>query len=164
MLVAAENDTWHINLAELDAVMKGVNLALQWLAKRLHLCIDSLCVYHWVSNMMTGKARICIKAREMLIKQRLAALKSLVSEYNLTVIITLVMSHCNLADQLTRVLNKWYIARKMGVEAGGQICAATVSMKQAADKRQPCEEQTSNHQEDTVFRETRQPSSSQSRN
>ena len=46
------NKDWHINLAELDAVVKGVNLALQWQAKRLHLYTNSLCVHHWVSNML----------------------------------------------------------------------------------------------------------------
>ena len=35
------NNAWHINLAELDAVVKGINLALQWQAKRLHLRTDS---------------------------------------------------------------------------------------------------------------------------
>ena len=79
------NDAWHINLAELDAVVKGVNLALQCQAKRLHLHTDSLCLYYWVSDMLTGKAKIHTKAtNEILIRQRLNTLKSLVSEYDLT--------------------------------------------------------------------------------
>ena len=40
------NDARHINLTELDAVIKGVNLALQWLARVLHVVTDSACV-HW---------------------------------------------------------------------------------------------------------------------
>ena len=46
------NDAQHINLAELDAIVKEVKLALQWQAKRLHLRINSLCVYHadWKSR------------------------------------------------------------------------------------------------------------------
>ena len=55
------NDDWHINLTDLDAVVKGINLALQWQGKRLHLCTDLLYVYHWVSSTLSGKARICTK-------------------------------------------------------------------------------------------------------
>ena len=32
-----ENDAQHINFVELDAVLKGVNLALQWQSKVLHM-------------------------------------------------------------------------------------------------------------------------------
>ena len=70
------NNAQHINLAELDTVVKGISLALQWQAKRLHQHIGSLCVYHWVSDTLTGKARLCTKATsEMLIKWRLNTLK-----------------------------------------------------------------------------------------
>ena len=41
-----ENDAQHINLAELVAVLKGVNLALQWQSRVLHIKTDSVCVYH----------------------------------------------------------------------------------------------------------------------
>ena len=44
------NNTAHINLAELDAVLKVVNQALQRKAKRLHLRTDSLCMYYWISD------------------------------------------------------------------------------------------------------------------
>ena len=40
------NDAQHINLAELDAALKGINLALQWEVTVLHLVTDSACV-HW---------------------------------------------------------------------------------------------------------------------
>ena len=36
-----KNDAQHINLAELDATLKGLNLALQWQAKVVHLHTDS---------------------------------------------------------------------------------------------------------------------------
>ena len=38
------NDAQHINLAELDAALKGVNLAFQWEATVLHLFTDLACV------------------------------------------------------------------------------------------------------------------------
>ena len=51
-----ENDTQHINIVELDAVLKGVNLALQWQSMVLHIKTDSVCVYHWVLDTLTGRA------------------------------------------------------------------------------------------------------------
>ena len=35
----------HINLAELDAVLRGINLALHWKASVIHLRTDSVCVH-----------------------------------------------------------------------------------------------------------------------
>ena len=59
----------HINLAELDAMLRGINLALQWKATVLHLKTDSACVHRWVSDALSGKARIHTKAAsEMLIR------------------------------------------------------------------------------------------------
>ena len=46
----AENNAQHINLAELDAVLKNINLALQWQGKVLHMKTYSVCIYHWVSD------------------------------------------------------------------------------------------------------------------
>ena len=40
-----ERDMQYINLVELDAVLKGVNMALMWKATILHLHIDSACVH-----------------------------------------------------------------------------------------------------------------------
>ena len=40
-----ENDARHINLAELDATLKGVNLALQWQARVFHIITDSVCTH-----------------------------------------------------------------------------------------------------------------------
>jgi len=54
--VAVHDDASHINMAELDAVMKGINLAITWNMKKRHLCTDSLTVYHWVSDTLTGRA------------------------------------------------------------------------------------------------------------
>ena len=47
-----------INLAELDAALKGVTLALQWEATVLHLVTDLACVHWCISDTLTGKARV----------------------------------------------------------------------------------------------------------
>lgn len=46
-------DAEHINLAELDAVIKGFILAL---------VTDSSCVQRWISDTLTGKGRVKTRA------------------------------------------------------------------------------------------------------
>ena len=63
-----EKDSQHINLTELDALIKGVNLAILWKMTTLHLFTNSACVHKWVSDTLTGRARMRTKATsEMLI-------------------------------------------------------------------------------------------------
>ena len=109
-----ENDAQHINLANLDAMLKGINLALQWQCKVLHVKIDSVCMHHWVSDTLTGRMRVRTKAAtEMLIRRRMNTLKKLVEEYELTVDVVLVPSNKNMVDWLTRVPQRCYTAMKM---------------------------------------------------
>ena len=64
-----ERDTQHINLAELDAMLKDVNMALIWKATRQHLHTNSACVHKWIMDSFLGKARMCTKVvSEMLIR------------------------------------------------------------------------------------------------
>ena len=107
----------HINRAELDAVIKGVNMALVWNMRRLHLKTDSQTAYHWVSDALSGKARLRTKAAsEMLIRRRLSIICSLVKEYDLSLSVALVPSAANLADPLTRVPCEWLKLCKESVE------------------------------------------------
>ena len=52
----SEDSYAHINMAELDAVIKGVNAALAWKLKKLHERTDYLTVYHWTLNALCGKS------------------------------------------------------------------------------------------------------------
>ena len=104
----SEDSSSHINMAEQDAVIKGVNAALAWKLKTLHVRTDSLTVYHWILNALSGKVRLKTKASsEMLIRRRVDTIKALVDEYGLALDIKLVRSECNRADVLTRVSQKW---------------------------------------------------------
>ena len=68
----------HISLAELDAVLRGVNLVLHWRASVIHLRTDSACMHRWISDTLFGKARVRTKAAsEMLIRRRLSTLHEL---------------------------------------------------------------------------------------
>ena len=93
----------HINLAELDVVLRGITLALQWKAKTIHLQTDSACVHRWVSDTLSGQTRVHTKTpSEMLIRHWLATLRELAAEYELDIDVMLVKSHDNLANQLIR--------------------------------------------------------------
>ena len=95
-------------MAELDAMIKGVNMALEWQMKILHLRTDSLTVFHWISDALSGKARLRNKASsEMLIRRRVGTFKALLDEYGLTVDVKFVRSENNRADVLTRVPQRW---------------------------------------------------------
>ena len=104
----SEDSSSHINMAELGAVIKGVNAALAWKLKTLHVRTYSLTVYHWILNALREKVRLKTKASsEMLNRRRVDTIKALVDEYGLTLDIKLVRSECNRADILTRVSQKW---------------------------------------------------------
>ena len=118
-----QNPDSHINLAELDALVRGINLAVSWKMKRLTLKTDSKSVYHWVSDALSGKARLKTKAAsEMLIRRRLETVKTIISEYSLQVKIELVPSADNRADILTRVPKRW-----LSPACSQTMCAAAVS-------------------------------------
>ena len=81
----------HINLAELDAVLRGINLALHWKASVIHLRTGLACVHRWISDTLSGKARVRTKvASEMLIRWRLSTLQELAAEYRLTIDVALI--------------------------------------------------------------------------
>ena len=49
-----KNDGTHINVVELDAALKGINLALKWQLKRMTLVTDSATVHGWLQSVLTG--------------------------------------------------------------------------------------------------------------
>ena len=54
------DDGTHINLAELNVVIKGVNPAMKWGAGDITIFTDSAAVYSWLSSLL--KKDKCIKA------------------------------------------------------------------------------------------------------
>ncbi|KFD61492.1 hypothetical protein M514_26305 [Trichuris suis] len=123
------DDTQHINMAELDAVIKGLNLGLSWQMKDNDRMTDSLTVHRWLNDSLSGRTRLKTKAAtlsewlndslsgrtrlktkaasEMLFRRRMATILALVEEYNLNLGVTLVRSAENRADALTRVPRRW---------------------------------------------------------
>ena len=99
----SEDASSHINMAELNAVLKGVNAALAWKLKKLNMRTYCLTVYHWILIALSGKVRLKTKdSSENLIRRRVDTTKALVDEYGLALDIKLVRSECNRANALTR--------------------------------------------------------------
>ena len=125
-------DATHINLAELDATLKGINLALAWNTRTIRLLTDSRTVFHWIKDALSGRARLKTKASsEMLIRRRVSLLTALVTEYQLNVSVEFVTSSCNKADALTRVPQEWLKPRSGTSEAacGAQADSAEALVK-----------------------------------
>ena len=98
-----KNDYNHINVAELDAVLKGINLAIKWGLREIEIRIDSATVLSWVTSKMEESGRIRTKgAGEMIVKQRLRILGELISEFKLQIKVVFVPSDRNKADALTQ--------------------------------------------------------------
>jgi len=104
------DDGAHINVAELDAVLKGINLALKWGMKTLEVITDSASVFGWVSSVVEDTHRPRVSGLgEMLIRRRLGMVTELVDAYGLSLSMRQVPSALNLADALTRVPKKWLV-------------------------------------------------------
>jgi ribonuclease HI len=102
------DDYAHINVAELEAILKGLNLAIKWDMKEIEIMTDSASVQSWLRSTLTEDHRVKTHgAAEMLIKRRLAVFRELVTEYNLSVSVTFTRSERNRADSLTRVKRSW---------------------------------------------------------
>lgn len=99
-----KTDANHINVAELEAVMKGMNLPLQWELKNTEVKTDSATVLAWVESVIMKESRIWTKgAAEMLIKSRLGILEDIIKEFHLQVRASLVSEEANKANVLIRV-------------------------------------------------------------
>ena len=105
-----ETDYHHINVAELDSVVKGLNLAVDWGLKHITVKTDSATVRSWCNLTLTEEHPVRSKgAAEVLVKRRLGIFKAVVHELNLDIKIELVPSRNNIADSLTRVPKAWLV-------------------------------------------------------
>ena len=105
-----KDDFNHINVAELEAVLKGVNLALKWGLREMEVRTDSATVLSWINSTVEESGRIRTKgAGEMIIKRRLGILRQLIDEFELQIKAVFVPSEKNKADALTRVNKNWLI-------------------------------------------------------
>lgn len=123
-----KGDVSHINLAELEATIKGVNAAVKWGFKRIEIMTDSATVCSWLSTILHNDKKVKVSGlSEVLVKRRLELLSDLFRECELQVEVELVRSQANKADVLTRVPKKWLLNRN--------VSTAAVSVNQSAAER-----------------------------
>lgn len=121
-----QDDANHINIAELEAVLKGVNLAMKWDLTELNIMTDSASVFGWLHSIITKNKRIKVHGlSEMLVQRRLSILSDLFQQYGIQVRVFKVSSSENKADSLTRVPQKWLSANLTTMP---QVCNYSVAM------------------------------------
>jgi len=102
------DDGSHINVAELESVLKGISLAVSWSMKRIKIMTDSSSVFSWITSVIVKDHKVKAKGlSEVLIRRRLSLIKDTISECDLALSIHLVPSSENKADELTRVPSHW---------------------------------------------------------
>ena len=125
----------HINMAELDAALSGVNMALAWGVRDIDLRTDSATVQKWVGDALSGRSRLRTKAHgEMLIRRRVDVICELVTEFQLTMTVSLVRSESNPADALTRVPKEWLRADRTE-----EVAAAAVTSDRETGQQLPAD-------------------------
>lgn len=106
--IRREDDGVHINVSELEAVVKGLSLVLKWGIFNVEVVTDSSSVYNWVKSILEDRHRPKVSGlSEMIIKRRLGLIAQQIEEYNMNVTVRLVPSAANIADALTRIPRSW---------------------------------------------------------
>ena len=104
----SKSDAMHINVAELDACIEGLNMALKWNPSDVSIKTDSHSVFSWLNSELTRDKPVkCAGQCEMLIRRRLQIFGKLVEDYAINVNVTWIPTTKNIADELTRVPAKW---------------------------------------------------------
>ena len=68
-MVEKKNDYNHINVAELDAVLKGINFAIKWGLREIEIRTDPVMVLSWVTATVEESGKIRTKgAGEVIVK------------------------------------------------------------------------------------------------
>jgi len=103
-----KDDFAHINVAELDAVLKGINMPHQWGITNLTVISDTAKVCTWLNSVISGDRKIRIYViSKTLVMRRLGIVRELVADGKLRIQPQIVKSEENKADILTRVCMKW---------------------------------------------------------
>ena len=101
-------DSSHINLAELEAIIKGLTLAMAWGIQELEVVTDSTTVHGWLRSMLCGDVPLRVKGLGLtLVRRRLTMFEDIIAECELSVSVSWVKSSGNKADVLTRVPQEW---------------------------------------------------------
>ena len=117
-----ETDTSHINVSELDAAIRGINLAIKWKFRKFKIMTDSSTVRRWLQSAFERTHNVRTHAlSELLIRKRLSILQELQVQENLDISVQQVRSEENLADALTRVPKSWTLRKQQLNAAMGSL-------------------------------------------
>ena len=108
-----KDDKKHINVAELDAVVKGLNLVAEWNIKKATLFTDSKTVHGWLRAVLGNTRRVKVNGQnQVVVERRLQIIAEVVHMLQLDVLLQWLPSERNPADKLTRVPAKYIEAWK----------------------------------------------------
>lgn len=125
-----KEDYNHINVAELDAVLKGLSLALKWGLQDVEVKTDSATVFGWLKSVVTAENRVRTKGvAEIIVKRRLGIIRELIEEFGTTLRLCFVPSEKNKADVLTRVKKAWLGIPEDTSEEAKVCCAGVPSVE-----------------------------------
>ena len=137
-------DKRHINLAELEAVIKGLSLAAKWDVTNVQLMTDSKTVAGWLKQITDNVRRVKTKGlHDVLVQRRLQLIDDLVMTAGMTVQVQWISSSENKADELTRVPLDWVKRFKVRYAAdvacaSSQCVVGLVSLEQIARVQEDC--------------------------
>jgi len=84
------DDAAHINLAELEAVVKGLNLAVLWAIKEVDIRTDSATVFGWLRSLLEKDRPVKVHGLgEALTRRRLAIIADTITECGLAASVSL---------------------------------------------------------------------------
>lgn len=129
-----KDDPKHINCAELDAVIRGLNMALRWGRRDILIMTDSSTVYGWLQAIIKKTHNVKTRSlSEIVIRRRLDILKDILSDEMMKIDVKWVRSTENKADKLTRIPSKWLLRRGKQNEESVETVTA-IDIKKIHDK------------------------------
>ena len=118
-------DTRHINVSELEATIKGLNLVVRWGGTKVRLMTDSKSATSWLNDVVTNSYRVRTKGlHEVAVQRRLQIVWDIVIVAGLSVIVVLVPSAKNRADILAHVPATWTAHGKAQLKDSSSIAAS----------------------------------------
>ena len=119
------DDGTYINLAELNAVIKGVNLLMKWGARDITTFTDSATIYSWLSSLLKKDKRIRVsELSEMLVKKRLSIFSKTLEAYKVKWSVSLVSTNKIKADGLMHNPKHW-----LTIPSSSSICVIALHEK-----------------------------------
>ena len=126
-----EDNKRHINVMELEAIIKGLSLASDWHAKSVMIMTDSKTAHSWVTNVLFNVRRVKVGGLyDVLVQRRLQIIEDMVALSSLHVELTWVPSQQNKSDVLTRVpdsFTRLYKSRRLASPPSSDPVVAAAS-------------------------------------